>query len=113
MKVEDEWGLSSYMNFKWFVEYCIWAGGGFVATTCKRLRILHWNAFNLVQVVQTQTTTAHYRILPTLDPTFEIWFSGSTDTKPSSRILLTLDAMHVWDIIDIVIALKHPRGKLL
>ena len=44
-----------------------------------------WNIF---QVVQTQTTAAYCRILPTLDylTMFEISFSGSSDTNHSSLL---------------------------
>jgi hypothetical protein len=46
-----------------------------------------WDHSFLFQVVQTQTTTAYCRILPTLDPKFEIYFSDSSDTNSRQLIV--------------------------
>ena len=49
---------------------------------------LHWTPclIYLFQEVQTQTTAAYCRILPTLDPMFDISFSGSSDTNHGSLL---------------------------
>ena len=59
----------------------------------------------LFQIVQTQSSAAYCRILLTLDPMFEISFSGSSDTNHAAAycsILSALDSIRLRYIFQIV-----------